>query len=164
MILRQKNALGLVMGILFLMSCAPTVDLSQVDFDGPPTVIYKVSKDNLNLVPVVLNEDKTKVVAYPAPKDMYNPKGELRFPTPLGKGYYLDQIGVGLNTAYTSLTIEDYAQMETPLKLDELFELVIEKDPFKKMYNLGNRKQYLDEEVVKELVSSGKYKAYKRLK
>jgi hypothetical protein len=150
--------------IAIFISCTPTVDLTQVDFDGIPTVIYKVSDDYVHLVPVVLNEEKTKVVAYPAPKDMYNPKGELRFPTPLDKGFYLDQIGVGLNSAYTSLTIEEYAKMDTPPNLDSLYRLVIEKDPFKRMYNLGNRKQYLDEELVKEIVSSGKYKAYERLK
>jgi len=159
-----RYALGFALVMIILLSCAPSVDLGQVDFDGPPTVIYKVSDEFVNLVPVVLNDEKTKVVAYPAPKDMYNPKGELRFPTPLGKGYYLDQIGVGLNSAYISLTIEDYAQMETTPTLDSLYQIIIDKDPFKRMYNLGNRKQYLDEEVVKELVSSGKYKAYKRLK
>lgn len=159
-----RSGLGFVLGMIFLFSCAPLVDLSQVEFDGPPTVIYKVSDGFVNLVPVVLNKEKTKVVAYPAPKDMYNPKGELRFPTPLGKGYYLDQIGVGLNTAYISLTIEEYAQMETPPTLDSLYQLIIDKDPFKRMYNLGNRKQYLDEDVVKEIVSSGKFKSYERLK
>jgi len=164
MIKRYRNILSLVLGMIFILSCTPTVDLSQVDFNGPPTVIYKVSDDYLNLVPVVLNGEKTKIIAYPAPKDMYNPKGELRFPTSLGKGYYLDQIGVGINTAYTSLSIEEYAKMKTPPKLDSLYQLIIDKDPFKRMYNLGNRKQYLDEDVVKELVSSGKYKAYKRLK
>lgn len=147
-----------------LIACSPKVDISKVDFKGFPTIIYKVSDDYVNLLPVVLNEEKTKVVAYPAPKDMYNPKGELRFPNPLGKGFYLDQIGVGLNTAYISITIEDYALMETPPTLDSLYQLIIDKDPYKRMYNLGNRKQYIDEEVVKELVSSGKYKAYERLK
>lgn len=164
MILKYKNALGLVFGMIFILSCTPTVDLSQVDFDGPPTVIYKVSDEYVNLVPVILNEEKTKIVSYAAPGDMYNSEGELRFPTPLSKGYYLDQIGVGLNTAYTSLTIDEYAEMETPPKLDSLYQLIISKDPFKRMYNLGNRKQYLDEEVVKEIVSSGKYKSYNRLK
>lgn len=164
MMLNYKCCLSLILGLVLFVSCTQTVDISQVDFNGPPTVIYKVSDEYVNLVPVVLNEDKTRVIAYPAPKDMYNTKGELRFPNALGKGYYLDQIGVGLHTAYISLTIEEYANMEKPPTLDSLYQLVIEKDPFKRMYNLGNRKQYPDEEVVKELVSSGKYKSYKRLK
>jgi hypothetical protein len=82
----------------------------------------------------------------------------------LGKGYYLDHIGVGLSTAYISLNIEEYAAMDTPPKLDELYQLIVSKDPFKRMYNLGNRKQYRDIEVVKEIVSSRKYKSYERLK
>lgn len=162
--LRSKKIIGIILSLLFLISCTPTVDLSQVDFEGPPTVIYKVSEEYVNLVPIVLNEDKTKVIAYPAPSDMFNIKGELRFPTPLEKGFYLDQIGVGLNTAYISLSIEEYSNLESPPRLDELYQLIVSKDPFKRMYNLGNRKQYINEEVVKEMLSSGKYKAYKRLK
>jgi len=162
--LNYNKVSSFILGLVFLVSCTPTVDISQVDFGGPPTIIYKVTEEYLNLVPVILNEDKTKIIGYPAPKDMYNPKGELRFPSPLGKGYYLDNIGVGLNSAYTSLTIEEYAAMETPPKLDELYQLIVSKDPFKRMYNLGNRKQYSEEDVVKEIVSSGKYKSYKQLK
>lgn len=162
--LKYKNILGYISGLILMLSCAPAVDISQVDFDNPPTIIYKVADEYLNLVPVVLNEDKTKIVAYPAPENMYDPNGELRLPIPLEKGFFLDQIGVGLNTAYTSLTITEYSKMPSPPSLDSLFMLIVDDDPFKKMYNLGNRKQYLQVEVVKELVSSGKYKSYKRLK
>lgn len=162
--LKNRNFLALALVMLVFLACAPTVDLSQVDFDGPPTVIYQTSEEYVNLVPVVLNEDQTQVVAYPAPKDMYDVKGELRFPIALGKGYYLDMIGVGLNTAYTSLKIEDYARMESPPTLDSLYQLIITKDPFTRMYNLGNRKQYQDIEIVKEIVSSRKLKSYKKLK
>lgn len=162
--LKYRNFLALVLAMLVFLACTPTADLSQVDFDGPPTVIYKTSEEYVNLVPVVLSEDQSKVIAYPAPKDMYDVKGELRFPIALDKGYYLDMIGVGLNTAYISLTIEEYAQMETPPKLDSLYQLIISKDPFKRMYNLGNRKQYQDVNLVKDLVSSGAYRSYKKLK
>lgn len=149
-----------------MMACKSTadVDLSKVDFAEPPTIIYQMKQDYTKLVPVQLNEEKTAVIAYPAPKDLFNQEGKLRFPLPLDHDFYLDEIGVGLNTAFISLSIEDYSHMLMPPAIDSLFKLIVDKDPFTKMYNLGNRKQYLDKELVKELVSSGKYKGYKKLK
>lgn len=149
------------------MGCKSTSDMNdtQVDYTGPPTMVYKMKKDYSNLVPVVLNEEKTEILVYPAPKDLYNQKRELRFPLPLDKGFYLDEIGIGLNTAYISLTIDEYAHLLEAPSRDSLFTLIVDHDPFKRMYNLGNRKKYFgNDELVKEIVASGKYKKYKRLK
>jgi len=152
---------------LIVSSCKSTsdIDYSKVDYKGAPTVIYQMKADYSNLVPVGLNTEKTKIISYPAPKDLFNMKGELRFPLPLEKGFYLDEIGVGVNSAFISITIEEYAHMLQTLPSDSLFKLIVDKDPFKKMYNLGNRKQYIDNnDLVKEIVKSGKFKKYRSLK
>lgn len=160
--MRKLIYLGAV--FVLVLSCKPTVDLSKVDFSDPPTVIYKMKADYSKQVPVILNEEKTKMVSYPAPKDMFYPNGELRYPLVLGNDFYLDEIGIGVNTAFISLDIDQYAHMLQAPSPDSLFKLIVDKDPFDKMYNLGNRKQYEDKEVVKELFSSGKFRAYKKLK
>jgi len=150
-----------------LMSCVSTrdIDYSNVDYSGPPTMIYKLKNDYTKLVPVRLNEEKTKIVSYPAPKDLFNKEGELRFPVPLAKGYFLDEIGVAENTAYISISIDEYAHLIHAPTADSLFQLIVDKDPFKRMYNLGNRKQYINHhELVKEIVESGKYRKFKSLK
>src|ERR1017187_7906917 len=52
-----------------------TVDYSA----GPTVVIYKTKKNYDRLVPVTLNEEKTKIVSYPGINDIsYN--GELAYP------------------------------------------------------------------------------------
>lgn len=155
--------LFLVMTMVFT-ACETTTDLSHVDFSGPPTIIYKMKNDYSKLVPVVLNEDKTAIISYPAPKDLLDHQGHLRYPTQQERGYYLDELGVGVNTAYISISMDKYCHMIAVPSLDSLFSLVIDDDPFMKMYNLGNRKQYLDTQRVAELISSGKYKHYEKLK
>lgn len=160
----MRKLIYLALVFMMALSCKPTVDLSKVDFSDPPTVIYKMKSDYSKLVPVILNEEKTKVASYLAPKDLFNPEGELRFPIALGDDFYLDEIGVGVHTAYLSLNIDQYAHMLQAPSADSLFQLIVDKDPFEKMYNLGNRKQYEDKELVKEIFSSGKFKAYKKLK
>lgn len=160
----KKSVLFLMLIVFWAASCESTKDMSHIDFEGIPTVIYQMKKDYSALVPIILNEEKTKVVSYPAPKDMFHPNGELRVQQKLSNDFYLDQIGLTINSAFISYTIEDYSRMMIPPSTDSLFKLVIADDPFKKMYNLGNRKQYLEEAKVDEIVSSGDYKHYKRLK
>ncbi len=164
----MRSGISILLAIMLLIvGCKSTsdIDYSKIDYDKPSTVIYQMKADYSALVPVVLNTEKTKVVAYPGPKDLFNKEGELRFPLPLDKEFYLDEIGVGLNTAYISLTIDVYSHMlQAPTK-DSLFKLIVEKDPFIQMYNLGNRKQYIDnQDLIKEIVTSRKYKNYKKLK
>lgn len=160
----RKTILFLILIVFWGASCETTKDMSHIDFDGTPTVIYQMKKDYSKLVPVILSDDKTKVISYPSPKDMFHPNGELRVQQELSDGFYLDQIGLTINSAFISYAIEDYSRMIMPPSTDSLFKLVIDADPFKKMYNLGNRKQYLEEGKVESIVSSGDYKYFKKLK
>ena len=81
----------------------PTTPANEItttmDFSGPPTTLYKTKADYNNKVPVTLSEDKTKIVSYPSPKDVFY-NGNFAYPTPLAQGYLLDNRGIGKNVAY----------------------------------------------------------------
>ena len=110
-----------------------------------PVLIYKTHKDYSNLVPVTLSDGGTKVISYPAPTDlMANQK-----PTKLKKGYLLDNRGISRNTAFISLSYEVYSKLKEAPSLAELNDLIVDRDPFKELYNCGNRNQYKD--LVPEL-------------
>ena len=71
-----------------------------------PALLYKTKGDYADLVPVTLSEDRLSIVAYPAPSDL---AGHLPRPTALAQGYWLDNRGIGPNTAFLKLTYADYA-------------------------------------------------------
>jgi hypothetical protein len=116
--------------------------------DQAPVTVYKTVADFYYNVPVVLNESGDRIISYPSPTDLYI-EGELALPVRLRKGYLLDRRGLHANSAFTSYTYEEYARMESAPTLQELFDHIIEKDPFKAMYHCGDRGQYKD--LVKEL-------------
>ncbi|MBN2237299.1 MAG: hypothetical protein JW729_07050 [Bacteroidales bacterium] len=142
----------LILSILIMNSCssakknkitaeAKKADTDQVILnfkDGPQTIIYKTKQNFDKNVPVTLSEDKTKIVAYPNPKDVII-HGELTYPTKLINGYLLDNKGITERTAFLSFSYQEYSQLEKAPSLDELFASIIEKDPFLELYNCGNR-------------------------
>ena len=102
------------------------------------TIIYKTKKDYRSFVPVTLSEDKTKIVSYPNPKDVFY-EGVLAYPTELNKGYLLDNRGINNNVAFLNINYENYSKLEEVPLLDELFSMILDKDPLIEMYNCGNR-------------------------
>ena len=72
-----------------------------------PVIVYKTRANFYNMVPVTLNQDKDRIVSYPAPSDLYF-EGELALPGKLKKGYLLDRRGINVNTVFTSFTYEEY--------------------------------------------------------
>src|SRR5580693_4313855 len=76
-----------------------TAKLSAVNYASPSAVIYKTKGDYSKNVPVTLSDDKSKIVSYPAVQDIYY-KGALAYPTPLAKGYWLDNRGINVNSAF----------------------------------------------------------------
>jgi len=123
------------------------VALKEIDFSNPPTVIYKTKKDYSRLVPVTLSEDKSKIVSYPGPQDLYFRK-KLATPTQLDKGYLLDNRGLNKNSGFLDITYEEYSKWQKVPSLDELYNHLIDKDPFTVLYNCGNRYQYKENEVL----------------
>ena len=111
----------------------------SLDFkNGPPTLIYKTKKDYRKNVPVILSEDKTKIVSYPHPKDIFY-KGKLAYPYELKNGYLLDNCGINVNVAFLKMTYEEYSKLENGPSLEELLNMIIDKNPLVELYYCGNR-------------------------
>jgi len=131
---------------------------------GPQVLIYKTKADYSKNVPVTLSDDKTTIVAYPAPQDIYF-NGQLAYPTKLVRGYWLDNRGIGPNTAFLSLTYEEYAKLSQNPNPADLYNMIIDKDPITHLYSLGNRYGFTN--VVSQadsIIEHHKLKDYKRLK
>jgi hypothetical protein len=143
---------------------ASNVKSGQSSVPSPPCIVYKTKSDYFNNIPVILSDDQTRIVSYPDVKDVYF-KGNLAYPTVLNDGYLLDNRGIGPNVAFLSITYEQYSKMVKTPSSEELFELIIDKDPLKEMIQCGNRSKYTDiENELNTLISSGKIKTCTKLK
>jgi len=115
-----------------------------LDFSaGPHVIIYKTRKDYNDKVPVLLNEEKTKIISYPGVKDVFY-NGKLAIPTSLSDGFLLDNRGIGKNVAFLKITYEEYSKLEEPPSTSEMMNMIIDKEPLTEMYDCGNRYQYKD--------------------
>lgn len=122
---------------------------------GPQTLVYKTSKDYSNLVPVILSDDKTKIIAYPHPSDLVV-DGSYATPTLLSGGYLLDNRGIGKNVAFLRLNYEEYASLKELPTLEELYSYIIDKNPLTELCNCGNRAAFKDvERELNALIESG---------
>lgn len=99
-----------------------------------PFIIYKTKANYNHLVPVLLNEPKTRIVAYPAPSDL-KVDGDLRLPTQLSNGYLLDNKGIGKNVAFTSYTYKEYAARNEAPGIEELMNHIVDNDPLLELYD-----------------------------
>lgn len=155
----KKDILTLFVLTLSLLSChsGKTAEKHITDsimerkilfVPGPQTVVYKTIKDFSDLVPVIMNSEKTKIVSYPAPSDVYY-EGKLAKPTPLKNGYLLDNRGINENVAFLNYTYEEYSRLLEAPSQEEMLSRIAEKNPLKELINCGLRTQYKDE--VKEL-------------
>ena len=115
---------------LFFNVCSVKAQLSEA---LPPVVVYKTTKDYSKNVAVTLSEDKKKIVSYPAPSDV----SARSYPTALHKGYWLDNRGISSNTAFLSITYEEYAKLKKSPNLEELYSMIVDKNPIKRMYICG---------------------------
>ncbi|PKL85903.1 MAG: hypothetical protein CVV22_05055 [Ignavibacteriae bacterium HGW-Ignavibacteriae-1] len=123
---------------------------------GPPTLVYKTKNDYNNLVPVILNDDKTEIVSYPHPNDLKLDDG---FPNPtiLNNGYLLDNRGIGKNVAFLKLTYKEYSELPNPPTLTELYNYIIDKDPLTELCNCGNKSAFTDiEKQLNDLIDNEK--------
>lgn len=110
---------------------------------GPPLIIYKTRQDYTQNVPVILSEDRKKVVSFPDVKDVYV-NGTVAYPTLLHRGYLLDVRGIGPGVAFLKLTYEEYRKLGKTPSADELMNLVMDKDPLTEMFRCGTKYQYQD--------------------
>ena len=104
----------------------------------PHVLVYKTKSDYRNYVPVMLSADKKTVVSYPDPKDVKTGSG-YPLPVLLHKGYLLDKRGVGKHTAFLKITYPKYAALSAPPTPDELYNMILDKDPITEIYDCGLR-------------------------
>ncbi len=131
---------------------------------GPPVIIYKTKDDYFDKVPVTLSEDKSEIASYPGIKDVFL-GGEPAYPTNLNDGFLLDNRGVDKNSAFLNLTYEEYSKLKEVPSLEELNEMIIDRDPFTELYHCGSKFDYKD--VVKELnekIDEGKLDSFEKMK
>jgi len=139
-------------------------DPGEVSYVGEQAIVYKTKKDYRKNVPVKMNEEKTKIVAYPSPKDLFY-KDKLAFPIALKNGYFLDNRGVGKNSVFLDMTYDDYSKLDQAPLLSEMMKMVIDKDPFVEIYSLGTRARFKDEvREINEIIERGALKKFKRIK
>jgi hypothetical protein len=159
--------------IITVIACSRHVDPSgtgsslkktQSSVPSPPCIIYKTKADYSKNIPVILSDDQARILSYPDVKDVFF-KGDLAYPTVLNEGFLLDNRGIGPNVAFLSVTYEQYSKMVKTPSSDELFKLIIDRDPLMEMIQCGYRSNYTDiVKEVNELISSGKINTCKKLK
>jgi hypothetical protein len=115
---------------------------------GTPTIVYKTVADFSDYVPVIMNKQKTEIISYPAPSDIYY-EGQFAKPTNLKNAYLLDNRGINENVVFLNYTYEEYSRMDSAPSLSEMKKNIKEKYPLLEMFNCGVRYQYTD--IVNEL-------------
>jgi hypothetical protein len=86
--------------------------------------VHKPKQDYSSYVPIELSPDKTKITSAP---------GGGGPPLRLVQGYFLGST-MGINTAYLSLTHEEYNSHDPLLSVDGLYKYILEPDPFLEYY------------------------------
>jgi hypothetical protein len=131
---------------------------------GKPCTIYKTKKNYSYNVPVTLSADKTKIVSYPSPADVFY-NGQLAYPTKLVKGYLLDNRGVSLNTAFTKYTYKEYSKLKEAPDLKTLYNSIIDKNPITEMYDCGNGYRFKNEVLeLNEIIKKDSLSSFKKIK
>ena len=103
-----------------------------------PILIYKTTKDYSQYVPVIMNAEKTKIVTYPDPTDVYDGE-KLTYPTPLNNNYLLDNRGIGANVAFLNYTYEAYSHLKAAPTMEQLMNSLLDKSPLLELWNCGTR-------------------------
>ena len=132
---------------------------SSISMALPPTIIYKTTKNYNKNVAIYLSEDKKTITGYPAPSDV----SANNYPTPLKKGYLLDNRGIGENIAFISLTYEEYAALKKVPSISEFENMIIDRNPIKEMYYCGHAVRYSDISELNKLIDN-KFKDCQKVK
>lgn len=153
--------------IIVIVSCKPGKNISntetkvkkqEIGMATPPVIVYKTKNDYSKNVPVILSEDKTKIVSFPAQRDIKKVE-EFAYPTKLANGYLLDNRGISQNAAFLKFTYEDYYNMDNIPDAARLMNYILDKEPFTEIYQCGRRGDYKNlEEELNQKIESGKLK------
>jgi hypothetical protein len=132
-------------------SVEPVFEKTQLELESnnglaamPQALVYKTAKDYIKNVPVIMNSEKTEIISYPAPSDIYF-KGKFAYPTHLINGYLLDNRGIGSNVAFLVYTYEEYAALKEVPDKNFLLDKILDKKPLTELWNCGPRTYDSDE-------------------
>lgn len=120
------------------------VQLNHTVNDEAQVIVYKTSQDYCQFVPVLMNEERTKIVSYPSPTDLFF-EGRLAKPTVLKNGYLLDNRGINKNVVFLNYTYEVYSKLKEAPLLDEMMKNIKNKFPLIELIYCGSRNKYKDE-------------------
>lgn len=162
--MKMNLLIAILVSLSGLLGCKAKEKAVNVSYAGAPAIIYKTRADYSQNVAVTLSADKSKIVSYPSPKDVYM-NGSIAYPTALSKGYLLDNRGVSTNTAFLRITYEQYSKLTDAPRLEEMYNQIIDKDPITEMYNLGDRARFKDATIeINHIIENKQLKEYKKLK
>ncbi len=121
----------------------------------PQVLVYKTRGDYKALVPIILDEGKTRIMAYPDPKDLITGSG-LSLPVSLHKGYLMDRRGIDRQSAFIKMTYKKYSQLKKTPSPDELFAQIVDNSPLTEMYNCGQRNDQKNSvKLINEYIDKG---------
>jgi hypothetical protein len=164
----------LILSILVLLniSCSPKKEvvqnsreklLGQSLISEPPVLVYKTKRNYNNLVPILLSDDGKTIISYPHPKDLIVGSG-YPLPTILNDGYLIDNRGIGRNVAFLSITYEEYSKLENVPNIEELYKLIIDKQPLLELCNCGTKTNFKNiEKEINYMISNNKLKTICKL-
>jgi hypothetical protein len=159
-----------------ILSCIPTKNTGQVNtierpksdpitsVSEPAVIIYKMTRNYSQFVPIIMSDDKKSIVSYPDVKDVFF-KGKLAYPTPLHNGYWLDNRGISQNAVFTRLTYEAYSKLPVTPSPENLKSMITDYQPIKRMYSCGKRSSYKNiEKELNEKIDSGNFSDFTKIK
>lgn len=120
----------------------------NMSVSSPRVFVYKTKADYSNLVPVQMDESRTRIVSYPHPNDLTR-GDKLCLPTLLEEGYWLDNRGIGERVAFLSYTYEEYSQLPAVPSMEELLSHIVAKYPLTEWHECGRWTDYQD--IISEL-------------
>ena len=151
--LMKYGTLLIYSALLFsFASCG--VRIQKPDSAREPVVVYKTKKDYRNHVSVQLSADGNTITAYPGPSDVLAQK-----PIELAEGYLLKRM---IGDAYLSLSIDEYASTSRSYNTEELWDLIIDRDPYLEIYECRDYTNG-DTASINLLIKKGKLKKCKSL-
>jgi hypothetical protein len=120
-----------------------------------PALVYKTRADYFNCVPVTMNAEKNKIIAYPDPIDLKYGNA-FALPTKLNNGYLLDNRGIGINVAFLTYTYETYGALKKAPEMNQLMDSLLDKDPLTELWDCGSRNLYKNEvDELNALIEKG---------
>lgn len=106
-------------------------------------IIYKTKNDYSAFIPVIMNDDRTKIIWYPS-KETLKFEGKITRPLRLNKGYLLDNNNINANVAFLNFTYEQYLNFKQMPSEELMLQYILEKYPLTEMYDCGIRSEFRD--------------------